>query len=134
MFKSITFSSFLMLNSIITWGQNESERTNYNANIDQVFGATYFLDKPELKECFVELLHNRISYTMKTGVPLESVPLLSSTGNNKNWTSTFPLVYDSLTFNPLVYNFDYFAISGVQVFRIDGTDYFITIQSQNITR
>jgi hypothetical protein len=87
------------------------------------------LDNPQRLKSIKNLLRNRIeilnlSNYAKDYKSLSQVPLF-----NKYNTSLKKEAFNKLEFNPLKYNFDFYA-KQTQVFRVDNTDYYIVIKPQ----
>lgn len=88
------------------------------------------LDKPERLKSIKNILRNRVEiYSIlnyeKEYKLLSQVPLF-----DKYNTLIERKKFKKTEFNPLKYNFDFYA-KGTQVFRVDNTDYYIVIKSQH---
>ncbi len=88
------------------------------------------LDNPPRLKSIKNIIRNRVKILNMPNYPkdytlLSQVPLF-----DKYNASMKREVFDKSTFNPLKYNFDFYANS-TQVFRVDKTDYYIVLKSQN---
>lgn len=132
--------------------QRQSERplkvVHYNDNVDlplsvkerkqleEVYGDKlndYVLSKPQRLKDVKNLLRNRIEYKrMPNPQDQKPCPLLSEVPLFNNYVSELKrdLVFNPETFNPLKYQFNFYA-RGIYLYRVDNTDYFIIINSQH---
>jgi hypothetical protein len=95
---------------------------------------TYVLSYPQRVKDFKHLLRNRVSIEKITSLVGNTAKykLLSEVGlfNNYNKNLVADTSYDASTFNVLKYNLQFFGV-GSSIYRIDNTEYFIIIKSQN---
>jgi hypothetical protein len=109
------------------------ENHDYSSKIAFVYGSEFLQHNPELLDPLVLLLRDRIAYQFEVAPPDEKFPKLSSfplmNKANPSVNAPDPAAFDVTTFNPLIYNWDFFS-DRVQVFRIDGTDYLMIVQPQ----
>ena len=98
---------------------------------------TYVLSNPQRVKDFKHLLRNRVSIKKRPNLVSnkDKYKLISEVGLFNNYNSTLVLdkSYDASTFNVLKYNLQFFGI-GSSMYRIDNTEYFITIESQTIRK
>lgn len=90
------------------------------------------LDKPMHLKRIKHLLRNRIEIiTIDIIEKQRPCPLLSEIElfNHYNRNLQRDALFNKNTFNPLKYNFEFFA-STPKMYRVDGTNYFIQIKSQ----
>lgn len=106
---------------------------DYSSKIAFVYGSQFLEHNSGLADELVMLLRDRIAYQFEVAPADEKFPKLSSfplmNKANPSVNAPDPAAFDVTTFNPLVYNWDYFS-DRVQVFRIDGTDYLMIVQPQ----
>lgn len=139
--------------SVASYGQSKTniktipDRVIYNNNVyadftknelamlQQVYGAslkTEILDRPTRVLALKEILRNRVileeisdTKKQKPCPLLSEVPLFNAFVNDIQKDD----VFDVSTFNPLKYDFP-FHYPGILRYRVDDTNYFITIKSQ----
>lgn len=152
MLKTLLFLNTLFLFSI-TGISNAQSVSNYSgsktvifdSNVDaplngiekemltDVYGETLHknvLDNPQRLKSIKNILRNRVEILKMSHYPkdyklLSKVPLF-----DKYNSSLKREVFSKSTFNPLKYNFDFYA-KQTQVFRVDNTNFYIIIKSQN---
>ena len=95
----------------------------------------YVLSNPQRIKDFKHLLRNRLIIKKMPQLNKESdkFTLLSSIPlfNNYNTNLVRDESFDINTFNPLKYNLEFFRIGSI-IYKIDNTDYFIVIETQNL--
>lgn len=131
-----TFSSFAQQEAAsATIQPTESSDAANLAKITQVYDHDYIMGEPVLKTALLTLLRDRISYMVEPASVNNKYPLISSVGLmtdlNPGLQAHDPATFSPETFNPLIYNWTFFH-NKTLVYRIDGTDYIIIIQPQNI--
>lgn len=109
------------------------------AKLQEVYGdalSSEILSRPSRVLSIKEILRNRV-ILKKISKPdaqkpcplLSEVPLFDAFVSNL----TRDKFFDPKTFNPLKYNFS-FSRRGIQLFRVDQTDYFILIKPQHYNK
>ncbi|WP_347922520.1 hypothetical protein [Pontimicrobium sp. SW4] len=101
--------------------------------LTDIYGETLqknVLDNPQRLKSIKNILRNRVEILNLPNYPkdyklLSQVPLF-----DKYNTSLKREKFKKAKFNPLKYNFDFYA-KQAQVFRVDNTDYYIIIKSQH---
>ena len=148
-FYNIVFFALFCLSS---YGQNKgslnsSQSIIFNTNVNspltsselrmlkEVYGVSLqseILDRPTRVLAVKEIFRNRVIVEhisdpnkQKPCPLLSEVPLFNAFVEDIQTDG----VFQSETFNPLKYNFSFHS-AGVQRFRVDNTNYFITIKSQ----
>nr|WP_294860697.1 hypothetical protein [uncultured Fluviicola sp.] len=95
-----------------------------------VHGNDFVLNNPTLVVAFGKVMTDRIEYRVAEQAESEKYPLLSSfplmTKVNPTIQGANFANFDVNTFNPLVYNLDFFS-NRTQVFRIDNTSYIMVL-------
>ena len=94
------------------------------------------LNRPSRVLFMKEILRNRVNVKLEKNIlNHKPCPLLSEIPLFNVFVSSLKrdLVFDKNNFNPLKYNFQFHAHS-IQRFRVDNTDYFITIKPQNYNK
>ena len=76
------------------------------------------------------MLRDRLQLIEKEGLDASLYVLLSSVPVLKDALMQPEPVFDIRTFNPLIYNLDFFGWDKTAVYRIDGTNYYIVITPQ----
>lgn len=109
------------------------ESHDYSTKIAFVYGSQFLEHNPDLVDALVILLRDRIAYQFEVAAPDEKFPKLSSfplmNKVNPSIHAPNPAAFDVTTFNPLIYDWNFF-FDRIQVFRIDGTDYLMIVQPQ----
>jgi hypothetical protein len=120
--------SFLSFGQTVSQQLNSEEITN---RVAYVHGNDYVINNPTLVSAFGDVMMNRIEYQVSPLGQTEKYPLLSSmplmdkvnqTIQGANFSN-----FDVNTFNPLVYNLEFFS-DKTQVMRIDNTNYIMVIK------
>jgi hypothetical protein len=142
-----SFSQTQQLNKLTQPENNFREHIEFNANvaspltnrelqlITEAFGSktqSLVLDNAAYLQDLKNLLRNRIRIEKVSDASKQKkVRLLSEIPLNKthNPAVTREQEFNINTFNPLKYQMDFFS-NGTYLYRVDDTDYFITITSQ----
>jgi len=93
----------------------------------------YILSMPQRLRDVKDILRNRVKIEMASQNEKSAyMPLLSTVPlfDNYNKKITRDITFDKYNFNPLKYQFHFHGF-GYQMFRIDNTDYVVTIRPQN---
>lgn len=115
---------------------NEPLSSKERAFIDEVYGAyanEFIYNKPHRIKTFKQILRNRVRIGFYQNKDLSSlkrlsqVPLVNSI--NQNLQRDFSFNADS--FNPLKYAFNFFSKNRAESYRVDNTQYLITILPQH---
>lgn len=104
--------------------------------LEEVYGNKlndYVLSHPQRLKDIKNILRNRVEY-LRIPNPHDQkpCPLLSEIPLFNNYAPDLKrdLVFNPQTFNPLKYQFNFYA-RGSYMYRVDNTDYFIVIKSQH---
>ena len=123
---------------IVKYGDNLSEplSSKERAFIDEVYGD--YADKlvynnPQRLLLFKDILRNRVVINRYDDKDLSSVNLLSRVDIVKSVNSNLQRDYsfDLDDFNPLKYAFNFFSRNRAEYYRVDNTQYLITILPQH---
>lgn len=154
--KTITlFAMLFCVTTVTILAQNQQiqnktplKRVSYSSNVDaplsakeqmqleEVYGDKlneYVLSKPQRLKDIKHLLRNRIEYKrIPNPHDQKPCPLLSEIPLFNNYVPDLKSdpVFNPQTFNPLKYQFNFYA-RGTYMYRVDNTDYFIIIKSQH---
>lgn len=120
--------------SFVSFGQTVSQQLNPEeiANrVAYVHGNEFVLNNPTLVAALGKVMTDRIEYQVVNQDPTEKFPLLSTMPlldkvNQSVQGANFSN-FDVNTFNPLVYNLEYFS-DRTQIFRIDNTSYLMVVK------
>ncbi|WP_343747489.1 hypothetical protein [Fluviicola sp.] len=125
---------FAVQMSFWSFGQTVSQQLNPEeiANrIAYVHGSDFVTNNPTLVTALGKVMTDRIEYQLAPPDENEKYPLLSSmpllTKMNPGVHGADFQNFDLNTFNPLVYNLEFFS-DKTQVFRIDNTNYIMIVK------
>lgn len=120
--------SFWSFGQTVTQQLNQEEIAN---RIAYVHGNDFVINNPTLVTALGKVMTDRIQYQVTPQDENEKYPLLSSMPLLSKVNTTIHGAdfqnFDLNTFNPLVYNLEFFS-DKTQVFRIDNTGYIMIIQ------
>jgi len=131
------YFAFFTVMFIVVSSQN-SIAQQLNPKIQEVYGSMteqIVQSEPDRIKALNDLLENRIKIVNSPMVgddkytKLSSVPLL----NKYNPSLSRDVVFDTLNFNPLKYNFNFFSKTA-SVYRVDNTNYLIVIKPQTLKK
>lgn len=105
------------------------------AQIREVYGAEAekeVLSRPQRVKDIKNILRNRVVIEQVPGGELKPCPLLSEVTLFNAFVPTLKrdVVFNPSEFNPLKYNFNFYSL-GAYLYKVDNTNYFITIKSQH---
>ena len=120
------------------YGDNLSEplSSKERAFIDEVYGEyakEFIYNKPHRIKVFKQILRNRVLINSYENKSLSSIKLLSQVPlvNSINPNLQRDFSFDADRFNPLKYAFNFFSKNKTEIYRVDNTQYVITIFPQH---
>ncbi|GGI58202.1 hypothetical protein [Winogradskyella haliclonae] len=120
------------------FGENLSKplSSKERAFIDEVYGAyanEFIYNKPHRVKTFKQILRNRVKIGFYENKDLSSLKRLSQIPlvNSINHNLLRDFSFDADNFNPLKYAFNFFSENKTQTYRVDNTQFVITIFSQH---
>ncbi|MNK32869.1 hypothetical protein D3C87_513400 [compost metagenome] len=129
----------LFLTHLGSFAFAQEQITNYQLSSDQditdklvyVYGNEFLAQNPDLITVYGKILSERVEYIATPHTSDEKYPHLSSvplmTKNNPTIQGADFSNFTISTFNPLVYQIDYFSDKTL-VYRIDDTDYILVVR------
>ncbi|GGH46525.1 hypothetical protein [Mangrovimonas yunxiaonensis] len=123
---------------VVQYGDNVAAPLTFKEKqqLEEVYGdklEAYVLNRPQRLKDIKHLLRNRVVYQeIPNPNDQKPCPLLSEVSLFNNYVPDLKrdLVFNQQTFNPLKYNFNFYA-RGSHMYRVDNTNYFIIIKSQH---
>jgi len=106
------------------------------AFIDEVYGEyanEFIYNKPHRVKAFKQILRNRVRIGLYKNKDLSSLKRLSQVPliNSINHSLQRDFTFDADNFNPLKYAFNFFSKNRAESYRVDNTQYLITILPQH---
>jgi hypothetical protein len=134
--RNFYFAFFTVL-FIVVSSQN-SIAQQINPKIQEVYGnmtEQILQSNPDRIKLLNDLLENRIKIIESPAVSEDKYIKLSTVTllNKYNPSLSRDAVFDTLNFNPLKYNFNFFSKTA-SVYRVDNTNYLIIIEPQTLTK
>lgn len=129
-----TLALFVVQMNFWSFGQNITQQLTQEeiANrVAYVHGSDFVMNNPTLVTALGKLMTDRIEYRVTSQDQNEKYPLLSSMPLASKTNAAIQGAnfqnFNVNTFNPLVYNLEFFS-DKTQVFRIDNTDYILIVK------
>jgi hypothetical protein len=134
--RNFYFAFFTVL-FIVVSSQN-SIAQQINPKIQEVYGnmtEQIAQNEPDRIKALNDLLENRIKIIESPAISEDKYIKLSTVTllNKYNPSLSRDTVFDTLNFNPLKYNFNFFSKTA-SVYRVDNTNYLIIIEPQTLTK
>lgn len=128
-----TLTLFVAQMTFCSFGQTTTQQLSpeeISNRVAYVHGNDFIISNPTLVTAFGKVMTDRIEYRAAEQAESEKYPLLSSIPLMAKVNPTIQGAdfanFNVNTFNPLVYNLDFFS-NQTQVFRIDNTSYIMVI-------
>ena len=130
--RNFYFAFFTVLFIVVSYQNSIAQQLN--PKIQEVYGSMteqILQSNPDRIKLLNDLLENRIKIIESPAVSEDKYIKLSTVTllNKYNPSLSRDAVFDTLNFNPLKYNFNFFSKTA-SVYRVDNTDFIIVINPQ----